>query len=82
MMQVTLQLPDRIYEQARRWATITNQELDVALTEALEIALTSVHAYPVVDEPITSLGDDELLALAQAQIPMVGLPRLQPLQGR
>jgi len=29
-MEVTLQLPDKLYERAKQWAMVTHQELDEA----------------------------------------------------
>lgn len=81
MMEITLRLPDRVYQQAQRWATITNQELDIALTEALEIALTPVHAVAEADTPIDSLNDAQVLALTKAQMPGENGRRLSHLSG-
>ena len=33
--QVTLTLPDDLYERARRWATLTQRDLSETLTDAL-----------------------------------------------
>ena len=68
-VEVTLHLPDRVYRQAERWASITNQKLDVALTEALEVALTSVHAEPEAEDAVASLNDADVLALTRLQLP-------------
>jgi hypothetical protein len=73
-MQVTLTLPDELYEQAKRWATITQQELSETLTDALTIALTPVHTTPKLEKPVSSLSDEDVLALSQVQ--------MNPLQGQ
>jgi len=78
-MEVTLQLPDKVYRQAERWASITNQQLDVALAEALEVALTSVHAEPEAEVAIASLTDAEVLALTRVQLPAESGRRLTQL---
>lgn len=78
-MEVTLQLSDRVYRQAKRWASITNQKLDVALTEALEVALTSVHAEPEEDMAISSLDDAAVLDLTRVQLPAESGRRLSQL---
>ena len=41
--QVTLTLPDELYEHARRWAIITQRDLSETLTDALTIVLTPVY---------------------------------------
>jgi hypothetical protein len=68
MVQVTLQLPNELYEQARHWAAITRQDMNVALVDALAVALTPVHTMPAIDKPITSLSDEEVLAQTQLQM--------------
>ncbi len=41
--QVTLTLPDELYEQARRWAIVTHRDLSETLTDALAIVLTPMY---------------------------------------
>lgn len=66
--QVTLTLPDELYEQAKRWAIVTQRDLSETLTDALAIVLTPVYTSPELEQPITNLADDELLALTQLQM--------------
>jgi len=72
--QVTLMLPDELYERAERWATITRQDLSEALTDVLAIVLRPMHAAPKLEKPISSLSDQEVLALSKVQ--------MEPAQGR
>jgi len=72
--QVTLMLPDELYERAERWATITRQDLSEALTDALAIVLTPMYTTPKLEKPISSLSDQEVLALSEVQ--------MEPAQGR
>ena len=74
MTEVTLQLPDHLYEKARQWAAITQQDLDVALTDALDVILVSLPAAPEFEEPVSDLSDEQLLE--QAEMKML------PQQGR
>ncbi len=66
--QITLELPDELYENAKRWAAITQQAVPEALTDALAVLLTPVYAAPELEEPIASLSDEEVLALSQTQM--------------
>lgn len=66
--QVTLTLPNELYKHAQRWATITNRDLPETLTDALTIALTPVHTTPKLEESVSALSDDDVLALSQAQM--------------
>jgi len=66
--QVTLTLPDELYEQARRWATITRRDVAETLTDALTVVLTPVYTTPILEPPVSALSDDEVLALASGQM--------------
>ncbi len=72
--QVTLTLPDELYEHARRWAIITQRDLSETLTDALAIVLTPVYTTPRLERPVSSLPDEDVLALSKAQ--------MRPAQGR
>ena len=72
--QVTLTLPDQLYEHARRWATITQRDLSETLTDALTVVLTPVHTTPRLERPVSSLPDEDVLALSKTQ--------MRPAQGR
>jgi hypothetical protein len=66
--QVILTLPDELYEQAKRWATITQRDLSETLTDALTIAFTPVYSTPELEEPVVSLPNEELLVLTKLQM--------------
>jgi len=72
--QVTVTLPEELYEYARRWATITQRDLPEMLTDALTIVLTPVYSTPRLERPVSSLSDEDVLALSKAQ--------MRPAQGR
>ncbi len=72
--QVTLTLPDELYEHAKRWATILQRDLSETLTDALTIVLTPVYTTPRLERPVSSLSDEDVLALSKAQ--------MRPAQGR
>lgn len=66
--QVTLTLPDELYEHARRWATITQRDLSETLTDALTIVLTPVYTMPSLEKPVSLLSDEDVLGLSRAQM--------------
>lgn len=82
MIEVTLQLPDSLYEQARHWAMMTRQELDVALTDALAMALAPVPATTESQPPIELLSDEEVLAECALLMPAERGQRLSALAAR
>ena len=77
--QVTLTLPDELYEQARRWATITRRDLAETLTDALTVVLTPVYTAPILEPPVSALADDEVLTLASGQMEATQGQRLSAL---
>jgi hypothetical protein len=82
MMEVTLHLPDKLYERARQWAAVTQQDLDVALTDALDVILSPVHTSPELEAPIQSLSDEAVMAEAAIQMPAERGRRLTDLAAR
>ena len=72
--QVTLTLPEELYEYAKRWATLTQRDLSEMLTDALTIVLTPVYTTPRLEKPVSSLSGEVVLALSKAQ--------MRPSQGR
>ena len=60
---VTLSLPDNLYDQAKRWATIVQRDIPTLLTETLALALTPVHAGPAMDTPVGNLSDKQITEL-------------------
>jgi hypothetical protein len=66
--EVTLTLSDELYEQAKRWAAITQRDLSETLTDALTTVLPPVHTTSEFKQPVSALSDEEVLALSQAQM--------------
>lgn len=69
MIDVTLSLPDKLYEKARQWAAVTHQDLDEALADALELVLTPLPSVPELEGPIEALSDSDVLAQTHLQLP-------------
>jgi uncharacterized lipoprotein YmbA len=77
--QVMLTLSNELYEQARRWAAVTQQDLPDALEGTLSIALPSMADAPQVEKSVTSLSDEEITALCETQMDQVQGQRLSRL---
>ena len=77
--RVTLNLSNELYEQAQRWAAVTQQDLQDALEDALSIALPPMSDAPQVEEPVTSLSDEEVLALCEVEMDQAQGQRLSRL---
>ena len=66
--RVTLTLPDDLYENAQQWSVMTQRNLSETLTDALRIVLTSVSIKPQREHPVSSLSNEEVIALSKAQM--------------
>ena len=66
--QVTLELPDALYEQARSWAALSQQELTGALTDALALAFMPLPEQSIDQPTVDGLNDADLLALSTVQM--------------
>ena len=66
--QVTLTLPNDVYEQAKLWAVMTQQDLSETLADALSVALAPVHTTPQLEKPVASLTDENIRDLCSVQM--------------
>jgi len=66
--QVTLTLPNDVYEQAKLWAVMTQQDLSETLADALSVALAPVHTTPKLEKPVASLTDESIRDLCSVQM--------------
>ena len=72
--QVTVKLHGELYENAKRWATITRRDLPDTLADVIALVLGPIDLAPGSAKPIAQLSNREVLALSHA--------RLKPGQGR
>jgi hypothetical protein len=80
--QVTLTLNDELYENAKQWAALTQQDVSQILTDALRVVLTPIHTQPRLEKPVASLPDNEVLALSQVKMEQAQGERLGELLER
>ncbi len=66
--QITLNLPDEIYQKAEHFAKLTNRNVADVLTQAIALYLTPVSPHPVEKSSISSLSDEEIIALTELQM--------------
>ena len=74
--QITLTLPDELYENAQQWALLTQRDLTQTLTDALKLVLTPVSGQAQREKPVAALSDPEILALAQIRMDLIQGERL------
>ena len=80
--QVTITLPEELYENAQRWARITHREIPETLADILANALLPVQIAPDLEKPISALSDKDVLALASTQMTEASGRRLSDLLQR
>ena len=66
--EVTVTLPDEVYRRAERLARLTGREVADVLVDTIEISLQPFAAQPGTDRPVTTLSDEEVLALTDLQL--------------
>ncbi len=80
--QVTVTLPDEVYERAARLAQLSHREVADILAETIAISLPVLHAQPEVPAPVEDLADAAVLALTDLQLPAAQDQRLSTLLDR
>jgi len=78
-MEMTLTLSNDLYETARRWSALTQRDLTETLKDALTIVLSPLHTSATLDKPVSSLPDDEVLALSKVRLNLATGSRLNNL---
>ena len=68
LRQVTITLPEELFEHARRWALMTHREVPETLTDILTNALVPVQLVPNFEKPVSALSDKDVLTLASVQM--------------
>lgn len=67
-VEVTLQLPERLVEHAKRFGAATHRDVGQVLVEALEMLWATIEAAPEMElPPVSTLPDTDILALADAK---------------
>lgn len=66
--QVTITLPDEIYQRAQRFAHLANRDVVSVLTDSILRSIPAIREEALTLPPISSLADDEVIALTQLQM--------------
>lgn len=77
--EVTITLPNELYEYAQRWARMTHREIPETLTDILANALLPVQITPDFEKPVSTLSDQDVLVLANTQMAEASGQRLSDL---
>jgi len=68
MTQVTLTIPDELYQRANRFARLTNQDIALVLANTIAQSLPPLGEYLDTLPPIAELTDRQILALTELQL--------------
>ena len=80
-VQVTLSLPNKLFELAQKFGTATQRDTAEVLADALEMMWPTLPDSPTADAPaIETLSDEDVLALAEMKLSTAQNERLGELQ--
>ncbi len=66
--QITITLPDEVYQRAERFARLANRDLASVLADTIQLSIPSIGAASLDIEPIANLSDQQVLALTELQM--------------
>ena len=78
--QVTITLPDEVYQCAERFARLANRDIASILADTLQLSIPLTNVFDL--EPVSCLSDNQVLALTQLQMQPVQDARLSELLDR
>lgn len=81
-VEVTLHLPEHLVEHAKRFGEATQRDVGQVLADTLEMVWATIGTGPELEAPISTLTDEDVLALADAKMDPVQNDRLAELQTR
>jgi hypothetical protein len=81
-IEVTLRLPEGLVEHAKRFGEATQRDVGQVLADALEMMWTTIDTISDVEVSVSTLSDDEVLALANLKMEPEQNERLGELQAK
>ncbi|MFQ4136915.1 hypothetical protein PGN35_011400 [Nodosilinea sp. PGN35] len=66
--QVTITLPDEVYQRAQRFAHLANRDVASILTDSILLSIPAIREETLMLAPIASLEDAEVIALTELQM--------------
>lgn len=80
--QVTITLPDEVYQRAQRFAHLANRDVTSILTDSILLSIPAIREETLMLAPIASLEDAEVIALTELQMESAEDQRLSLLLDR
>jgi hypothetical protein len=66
--QITITLPDEVYQRVECFARLANRDLASVLVDTIQLSLPSIRADIFDPEPISDLPDEQVFALTELQM--------------
>jgi hypothetical protein len=66
--QITITLPDEVYQRAERFARLANRDVASVLADTIQLSIPPVRADIIDLEPLSTLSDEQVLALTELQM--------------
>ncbi|QZZ23028.1 hypothetical protein J5X98_12180 [Leptothermofonsia sichuanensis E412] len=66
--QITITLPDEVYQRVECFARLANRDLASVLVDTIQLSLPSTRADIFDPEPISDLPDEQVFALTELQM--------------
>jgi hypothetical protein len=66
--QITITLPDKIYQRAELFARLANRDVASVLADTIQLSIPSVRTSVLDLEPIADISDEPVLALTELQM--------------
>ncbi|NEQ23919.1 MAG: hypothetical protein F6K28_33235 [Microcoleus sp. SIO2G3] len=66
--QITITLPDEVYQRAERFARLANRDIASVLADTIQLSIPAISPEVAALEPISTLSDEQVIALTQLQM--------------
>lgn len=66
--QITITLPDEVYQRAERFARLANRDVASVLADTIQLSIPPIRADILDLEPVSTLSDEQVLALTELQM--------------
>ncbi|MFM2060519.1 MAG: hypothetical protein RLZZ507_189 [Cyanobacteriota bacterium] len=80
--QITITLPDDVYQKAEHFARLANRDLASVLIETIQLSIPPVSQEAATLEPVSTLSEQQVLALTELQMKSEEDSRLSELLDR
>ena len=66
--QITITLPDDVYQNAEHFARLANRDLASVLVDTIQFSIPPISLKATNFEPVSALSDQQILALTELQM--------------